>query len=278
MSFGFSVGDFLVVGTLAWEVYKNVYKAARDASESFQKVHQDVLSLHAVLKESSETMFSSPITSQAVTQQRLEKYLREVQLGKRPGSIVSLQTVDSLSRGDRAAWRVIRKDLESIGITAAAYETNRDFIRFWLTRSLTTRALDEHVIPGNKENEINGFELSPSLRGPQSIFNALGMGDPNTECEAPTQSVIPAITCTLADSDPRGVDIVRTSGRHPFEETTEEQQPVSSPGSAPEISHLLRNPAARMSGLPINASTELVLRRPPHGPRKRLQKTNAPIG
>ena len=64
MSFGFSVGDFLVVGTLAWEVYKNVYKAARNAPESFQKVHHDVLSLHAVLKESGETMFSSPMSLQ----------------------------------------------------------------------------------------------------------------------------------------------------------------------------------------------------------------------
>ncbi|KAL8861026.1 MAG: hypothetical protein Q9178_002539 [Gyalolechia marmorata] len=335
MSFGFSVGDFLVVGTLAWEVYKNVYKAARDAPESFQKVHQDVLSLHAVLKESGETMFSSPMslqrqqrlqtiakcctsvlddlqnlvtkyeamgtrgkwtwerfrwgsedivefrlritssvtmlnafmsTSQAVTQQKLEKYLREVQPGKRPGSIVSIQTVDSLSRGDRAAWRIIRKDLESIGITAEAYDMNRDFIRFWLTRALTTPGLEEHAIPGNQKNEISVLKLSTSSRDPPSVSNGLRMDDPNTKGGAPTQSVIPTTTFNLADSDPRGVDILRTSGRHPFKETTEKQQPISrmakliailsfprarllylarSPGAASEVSRLLQNPATR---------------------------------
>ncbi len=205
-------------------------------------------------------------TSQAVTQQKLEKYLREVQLGKRPGSIVSLQTVDSLSRGDRAAWRVIRKDLESIGITAEAYETNRDFIRFWLTRALTTRGLEEHAIPGNQRNEINVLKLSASSRDPPSVSNGLGMVDPNTKAGAPTQSVIPATTFNLADSDPRGVDLPRTSGRHHFKETTEKQEPVSrmatliailsfprarllylarSPGAASEVSRLLQNPATR---------------------------------
>ena len=205
-------------------------------------------------------------TSQAVTQQKLEKYLREVQLGKRPGSIVSLQTVDSLSRGDRAAWRVIRKDLESIGITAEAYETNHDFIRFWLTRALTTRGLEEHAIPGNQRNEINVLKLSASSRDPPSVSNGLGMGDPNTKAGAPTQSVIPATTFNLAHSDPRGVDLPRTSGRHPFKETTEKQHPISrmarliailsfprarllylarSPGAASEVSRLLQNPATR---------------------------------
>lgn len=69
MSFGIGVGDFIAVGTLAWKVYKNVYKAAKDAPESFQKVHHDVLSLHAVLKEAGEIIFDSPMSSQ--TQQRL---------------------------------------------------------------------------------------------------------------------------------------------------------------------------------------------------------------
>ncbi|KAL8642606.1 MAG: hypothetical protein Q9226_008488 [Calogaya cf. arnoldii] len=69
MSFGFGVGDFVTVGTLAWKVYKNVYKAAKDAPESFQKVHRDVLSLHAVLKEAGESIFDPPLSLQR--QQRL---------------------------------------------------------------------------------------------------------------------------------------------------------------------------------------------------------------
>ena len=60
MSFGFAVGDFIAVGTLAW----NVYKAAKDAPESSQKVHHDVLSLHAVLKEAGEIIFDPPLSPQ----------------------------------------------------------------------------------------------------------------------------------------------------------------------------------------------------------------------
>ncbi|KAI4094198.1 MAG: hypothetical protein LQ339_007541 [Xanthoria mediterranea] len=64
MSFGFAVGDFIAGGTLAWKVYKDVYKAAKDAPESFQKVHHDVLSLHAVLKEAGEVVFDPPLSTQ----------------------------------------------------------------------------------------------------------------------------------------------------------------------------------------------------------------------
>lgn len=56
MSFGFSVGDFLAVGTLAWDVYKS----CRAAPDSFTNISNEVLSLHAVLKEADETIFKSP--------------------------------------------------------------------------------------------------------------------------------------------------------------------------------------------------------------------------
>lgn len=67
----------------------------------------------------------------------MERYLREIQRGGSERSIISVQTVDSLSTEDCAIWRAIRKDLESIGITAAAYEANYDFIRDWLIVYLT---------------------------------------------------------------------------------------------------------------------------------------------
>ena len=50
MSFGYSVGDFIAVGQLAW----TVYKSCRDAPESFNNISVEVLSLHALLKEVEE--------------------------------------------------------------------------------------------------------------------------------------------------------------------------------------------------------------------------------
>ncbi|KAL8990455.1 MAG: hypothetical protein Q9169_008119 [Polycauliona sp. 2 TL-2023] len=280
MSFGFGVGDLIAVGTLAWKVYKNVYKASNDAPDSFQKVHQDVLSLHAVLKETSEIVFDPPLsmqrqqrlqtiadgctsvlsdlqalvikyegmgtqgkmtwkrlrwgsediveyrlritssvamlnafmnTSQAVTQQKLEKYLREVQFGRREGSIMSVQTVDSLSMEDRAAWRAIRKDLESIGITPEAYQANQEFIQGWLTRPLDTGALDKQVIPTEEDEAIqlespasscssslseSGKTLRPDLEDESSsVVNSQRIGVPevagtlHTDVPKPSPSV-----------------------------------------------------------------------------------------
>jgi hypothetical protein len=66
MSFGYSVGDFVAIGTLAWKVYKS----CRQAPESFGEIAFEVASLQAVLKEAEETVFVQPLP--AVKQQRLK--------------------------------------------------------------------------------------------------------------------------------------------------------------------------------------------------------------
>jgi hypothetical protein len=52
MSFGYSVGDFVAVGQLAW----TVYKSCKEAPESFANISVEVLSLHVVLKEVEELL------------------------------------------------------------------------------------------------------------------------------------------------------------------------------------------------------------------------------
>ncbi|CAL8584768.1 hypothetical protein XPA_010354 [Xanthoria parietina] len=266
MSFGFAVGDFIAVGTLAW----NVYKAAKDAPESFQKVHHDVLSLHAVLKEAGEIIFDPPLspqrqqnlqtiadgctsvlgdlqalvmryeemgtqgkltwkrlgwgseniveyrlritssvtmlntfisTSRYVTEQKLEKYLREIQLGRREGSVVSVQTVDSLSMEDRAAWRAIRKDLESVGITAEAYDANRAFIRDWLNLALDTGALDEQAVPADEKDETPRLGSSPPLEPSHIVPKSNRTHSPNPEGEA------------FSTTDSRSLGVLKAKGK-----------------------------------------------------------------
>ena len=58
MSFGFGVGDFVQLGQLAW----TVYKACKEAPESFGNISQEVLSLHAVLREVDESIASHDLT------------------------------------------------------------------------------------------------------------------------------------------------------------------------------------------------------------------------
>ena len=56
--YGFGVGDFITVGTLAW----TVYKSCKAAPESFKNIHLEVLSLQALTKEAEETVFKTPLT------------------------------------------------------------------------------------------------------------------------------------------------------------------------------------------------------------------------
>ena len=59
MSFGYGVGDVVAVGLIAW----NVYKACRDAPGSFKNISQEVLSLHAVLKEVEECLTGQSLST-----------------------------------------------------------------------------------------------------------------------------------------------------------------------------------------------------------------------
>lgn len=67
MSFGFSVGDFATLGTLAWKIYKS----CKEAPESFRNISEEVTSLHLVLKELEEIY--SDATLSAGQQSRLKK-------------------------------------------------------------------------------------------------------------------------------------------------------------------------------------------------------------
>jgi hypothetical protein len=50
MSFGFSVGDFVTISTLAW----NVYKSCNDSCDEFKNISGEVVGLHIVLLETKD--------------------------------------------------------------------------------------------------------------------------------------------------------------------------------------------------------------------------------
>lgn len=62
--------------------------------------------------------------------------------------------MDSLSAEDRSNWRTIRKELEDIGITVAAFEANRDFILRWLSHAVETGAFEEQHVPGSGSESL----------------------------------------------------------------------------------------------------------------------------
>ncbi|KAH0541665.1 hypothetical protein FGG08_003896 [Glutinoglossum americanum] len=235
MSFGYSVSDFITLGSLAW----NVYKACKAAPESFGNISLEILSLHAVLKEVEEIVFVRPLaserqaslkvvgdgcysvlndlqslvqkyhslgtqskrtwdrvnwhaediselrsrlvvnvtllttlisTSQASVEKKLDDFIREFREGKRECSLISTQTVESLSADERKVWRNIRKELEGVGITIAAFEANKEFILSWFKEAEASGAFEEQTINSTSAMvlyELPSVELSPSSLVPE---------------------------------------------------------------------------------------------------------------
>jgi hypothetical protein len=81
--------------------------------------------------------------SQANVEKKLDDFLREFKEGKRQGSVITNQTLDSLSLDEKETWRTIRKELEDIGITVAAFDANKDFIFEWISKAAASGAFNE---------------------------------------------------------------------------------------------------------------------------------------
>jgi hypothetical protein len=85
--------------------------------------------------------------------------LREFREGKREGSVISNQTTDSLRVDEEQIWHTIRKELEDIGITIAAFDANKDFIFDWFTKAVESGAFEEESFdhpppPSPKEDSL----------------------------------------------------------------------------------------------------------------------------
>jgi hypothetical protein len=87
-----------------------------------------------------------PSTSQVRVEKKFEQFSQEFRDGKRQGSVLSNQTLDSLCNDEKEVWRTIRKELEDIGITVAAFEANKAFIFEWFTNAVANGAFEEQSL------------------------------------------------------------------------------------------------------------------------------------
>lgn len=71
----------------------------------------------------------------------LKMFIDEVRTGRREGSVISTQTIDSLSTDEREAWRQLRKELESVGITPALFTQHHSFIVTTLQKAIIDKDL-----------------------------------------------------------------------------------------------------------------------------------------
>src|SRR5205823_3653996 len=60
--------------------------------------------------------------------EKLDRFIDEVRTGKREESVVTNHTTGSLSADEKEAWRRLRKELESVGISPALFNQHRELI------------------------------------------------------------------------------------------------------------------------------------------------------
>lgn len=80
-------------------------------------------------------------------------FLQDFRDGKHEGSIISTQTVDSVSADERQAWRAIRKELEDDGISVAAFDANKGFVVNWFKIAISTGAFEEQPVEDGPSSE-----------------------------------------------------------------------------------------------------------------------------
>ena len=149
--------------------------------------NEDISEIRARLI-SSTTMLNAFIgTSESNVESKLDSFIREYRQGKREASIISLQTVDSLSGDDKALWQTIRKELEEIGISVAAFDANRTFIFDWLTRAAETGAFAEQGEPGI-DDENNHSEEQASRSNDARVKEDAGQETRHTQYEPSTNT------------------------------------------------------------------------------------------
>ena len=72
---------------------------------------------------------------------KLDHFMREFRDGERGRSVSSSQTIGYFSAGSWPTWPTIQKKLADIGITAAAFEANKNLIFSWFTSVTADRTL-----------------------------------------------------------------------------------------------------------------------------------------
>lgn len=100
-------------------------------------------------------------------ERKLNKFVEEFQDGKHEGSVITVTTVDSLAADERETWRLIRKELETIGISVVAFDANRPFIMDWFQTAIQSGAFEEQGMDSDHES-LYSSNISETTPGPLS--------------------------------------------------------------------------------------------------------------
>lgn len=133
-----------------------------------------------------------------MVEQKLNELVKEFQDGKHEGSILSVATVDSLAQDEKETWRAIRKELEDIGISVAAFDANKDFIMGWFHEALSTGAFDERINSDDPDFNSDAGSISSQMDDRASLTKEAAkkdsLGMPGGQVSSPATTPRPSKT------------------------------------------------------------------------------------
>ena len=97
------------------------------------------------------TFYSS---SHARLEKKLNLLITEVRAGRREGSVVSVQTIDTIARNNQESWDVLRRELEDIGISPGVISEKRQFIIAWFQEAVAAGQLEEDTPSDDEESLV----------------------------------------------------------------------------------------------------------------------------
>ena len=135
----------------------------------------------------------------------LKTFLDELRAGKRDGSVVSAQTTGSLSADDKEAWRQLRKELESVGITPALFTQHHTFIVDTLCKAIIEKdlagdiSLDQLNMPESapQRSLTSNTNVEPASQSLQQLNQQRTNGEVSTKIHAPHSKKVNAIAKLL---------------------------------------------------------------------------------
>jgi hypothetical protein len=113
----------------------------------------------------SHANIQSSSVSQAAVHRKLDDFLQEYREGKREGSVISTHTMDTICTNDKQVWRTIRKELEDIGISVAAFDNNKEFIFEWFLNAVRCGAFEERPWDDSSSTELYEDSSDEALKG-----------------------------------------------------------------------------------------------------------------
>ena len=84
----------------------------------------------------------------------MDKLVKDFKNGYHEASIITAKTVESITADDKQTWTAFRKEMEEIGISLEAFESNKSFIIKWLRDALERGDFEEQRDDVDSGNEM----------------------------------------------------------------------------------------------------------------------------